>query len=62
MIGLARIINTRSGGAVIAPWEVDQLDDDWINALLSEIPTMVAEHDRKIDAARSEFFAKNKVM
>lgn len=26
---LARLINQHSGGAVIAPWEVDQLDEEW---------------------------------
>lgn len=28
-ITLARTINQYLGGAVISPWEVDQLNDDW---------------------------------
>ena len=27
----ARLINLYSGGTVIAPWEVDQLDEEWID-------------------------------
>lgn len=27
----ARLINQLSGGPVIAPWEVDQLDEAWLN-------------------------------
>jgi len=29
---LAQKINTLSGGAVIAPWEVNDLPDDWLDA------------------------------
>jgi len=29
---LAEKINRLSGGAVIAPWEVDDLPDDWLDA------------------------------
>ena len=61
-IGLARVINYKSGGAVIAPWEVDQLDDDWINAFVSNLPASIAEHNKKIDEIRSSFYAKNKVL
>jgi len=28
----ARNINTMSGGAVIAPWELGELPDDWLDA------------------------------
>jgi hypothetical protein len=31
-IFLAEAINRRNGGAVIAPWKVFELDDDWLNA------------------------------
>lgn len=27
----AKLINLMSGGTVIAPWEVDQLDEEWLN-------------------------------
>ena len=33
----ARLINLYSGGAVIAPWEVDQLDDEWLDVFLGLI-------------------------
>jgi hypothetical protein len=31
-ISLARIINKLAGGAVIAPWDVDNLSEDWLDA------------------------------
>ena len=31
---LAQRINTRCGGAVVAPWDVDKLSDDWLDALI----------------------------
>lgn len=31
-IALARIINKYSHGAVIAPWEVEELDEMWLDA------------------------------
>jgi hypothetical protein len=30
----ARLINLYSGGTVIAPWEVDQLDEEWLDVFL----------------------------
>lgn len=41
-VELARIINLQSGGAVIAPWEVDQLDDEWIDVFkgMLELPDL----------------------
>ena len=62
LIGLARIINIKSGGAVISPWEVDQLDSDWINAFLSEIPETAAAHDRKIKNVKARFYAKYRIV
>lgn len=40
---IARRINTYIGGGVIAPWEVDQLPEEWldaINGLTIELPGM----------------------
>ena len=33
-VNLARSINQASGGAVIAPWDVDELDEMWIETFL----------------------------
>lgn len=42
---LAQRINQAAGGAVVAPWEVDDLPDEWIDAakgLTDELPEMAA--------------------
>ena len=61
MISVARAINQKCAGAVIAPWEIDQLDDDWIHAFMSDIPTTIVDHNRKIAEIRAQFLAKHKV-
>lgn len=41
-IQLARLVNLQSGGAVIAPWQIDELDDvtlDVFRGLAYELPT-----------------------
>lgn len=41
MIMLAEQINRRSGGALVAPWELEQLPDEWLDAydiLLRGVP------------------------
>lgn len=30
----AKLINFQSGGTVIAPWDVPQLDEEWLNVFL----------------------------
>ena len=37
---MAKLINQECGGAVVAPWEVSQLDDEWMDVFvgLTEIP------------------------
>lgn len=40
---LAKRINSASGGAVIAPWEIGELPDTWLDAfvaLTDELPAM----------------------
>lgn len=40
---LARRINQAAGGTVVAPWEVGQLPDEWIDAataIIEELPGM----------------------
>jgi hypothetical protein len=36
------LINRFSGGTVIAPWEVEQLDDEWIDVFtgLADLPRL----------------------
>ena len=45
-VELAKSINLLSNGAVIAPWEVDQLDDEWIEVFkgLRELPRLRANY------------------
>ena len=38
---LAQKINALSGGAVIAPWDVNELPDDWLDAF--------AEMEKRLD-------------
>jgi hypothetical protein len=41
---MAQRINQASGGAFVAPWEVDQLPDEWIDAasaLVDDLPGMM---------------------
>jgi hypothetical protein len=42
---MARQINSYLGGFVVAPWEVDDLDDEWkeaIDAMIHKLPTIQA--------------------
>lgn len=39
----AKHFNLACGGAVVAPWEVDQLPEEWLDAaeaLISDVPSM----------------------
>jgi hypothetical protein len=42
----ARLINQFSGGTVIAPWEVSQLDEEWLEVFLGliDLPRLRANH------------------
>ena len=42
----ARLINTYSGGTVIAPWDVDQLDEEWLDVFigLADLPKLRANY------------------
>jgi hypothetical protein len=41
-VELAKLINLQCGGAIITPWDVDQLDEEWIDVFkgLSKLPSM----------------------
>lgn len=48
-INIAKVINRYSGGAIIAPWEIDQLPDEYVAtfiALADELPTMKSVIDK----------------
>lgn len=57
-VSLARLINLQCGGAVIAPWEIDQLDDEWIavfTGLAEDLPRYRESHqafERKLAEIR----------
>ena len=38
----ARSINQQCGGALIAPWEIEQLDEEWLDVFLglSDLPNL----------------------
>ena len=51
-VWLAKIINAQSGGTVIAPWEIDQLPEEWLDLLLgigTDLQQMKEAQDR-VDA------------
>ena len=60
-IALARTINLASGGAVIAPWEVDQLPETWLDAFRFSVSDLqVATRARqKIQDVHSAWLAKH---
>jgi len=40
---LSKVINTQAGGPVIAPWEVEQLPEEWLELALkmaTDLPEM----------------------
>lgn len=57
-IELAQMINRVSGGAVIAPWQIGELPEDWLDlfrGLVVQLPQMRrarAEAERALEAAR----------
>ncbi len=49
-IWLARVINQQSGGAVIAPWEVQDVPDEWLDVfkgLEQDLPEMQKVEQKK---------------
>jgi len=57
---LAKVINQASGGAVIAPWQVGQLPDTWVDlfqAMIGELPntqTAIAKIENRKAQIRAE--------
>ena len=56
----ARLINMQSGGTVIAPWDVEQLDEEWIEVFmgLSDLPALTADY-QKFETRLSEIRSKH---
>ena len=58
---IAYAINTQAGGPLIGAWQVDQLPQDWINALLAVskgLPKM-KEGMRIIEKVKAEIISKH---
>ena len=56
-IEIARLINTALGGPFIAPWDVDQLTNDFIDtvrAMLYDLPAMV-KHRKEVERKFEEW-------
>jgi hypothetical protein len=59
-ISQANRINRACGGVVVAPWEIDQLDDDWLEAfdgLAERLPAM-QKGAKRAEQAAEEWRAK----
>ena len=60
-MNIAYAINIQSGGAVISPWQVDQLSQDWIDTILlvsRGLPKMKAGM-REIAKKKAEIISKH---
>lgn len=59
---IAKRINAASGGAVIAPWEVGQLPEAWVNALLNApaLAATVAEANERLETKKAEIRARHR--
>lgn len=58
---LAKTINGFSGGAVIAPWEVEQLPEEWLDvfkAFTEDMPTMTKAR-AKVQAVKSAWLNRH---
>jgi hypothetical protein len=62
----AKYINQACGGAVIAPWEVSELSDDWIDsttAIITRLPSYQEGRQKVngiVDSWKADFEAKYK--
>ena len=59
-ISLARMVNKQCGGAVVAPWEVDALPNDWLDAfrLLESDGQYREAAARRVKAAKADWLKK----
>lgn len=56
---IAQALNRAAGGAVIAPWDVECLPEEWLDVVtaLGRDFTVAREGIRKIDEAKAKYFA-----
>lgn len=57
----AQAINRLSGGNIVAPWEVEQLPEEWLIAyskLAEQLPTL-REKVQRIEATRQAILSKH---
>lgn len=61
-ISLARMINRQCGGAVVAPWDVDELPNDWLDAfrLLESDGSYRAAAAQRVQKAKTDWLKKFK--
>jgi hypothetical protein len=58
-VQLAKLINLQCGGAIIAPWEIDDLDEEWRDVFygLAELPALRTNYqafDRRLAEIRKK--------
>lgn len=61
-IWLAKVINTELGGAFVGPWDIGDLPDEWIDAIvgMATVVPRMAESKGKVEAALEAIRKKNK--
>lgn len=59
---IAQRINRASGGSVIAPWEVDNLPDEWLDAaeMLVDDVRQMAQGYRQVDNVLEKWRAEHR--
>jgi hypothetical protein len=60
-ISLARMINQASGGAVISPWEVEHLDESWLDGFrfVNDELVSAAGSRQKVQAAKNRWLSQH---
>lgn len=58
-IYVARTINDAVGGAVVAPWDIDDLPEDWLDAASALARGLSETRDavRKIESAKARYLS-----
>lgn len=56
---VARALNNAAGGAVIAPWDVECLPEEWLDVVhaLGRDYTAAREGIKKVEDAKAKYFA-----
>lgn len=58
---LAKLVNQASGGAVVSPWEVDELDETWLDAFrfLANDMQDATKVRQKVQAVKERWLAQH---